>query len=136
MQVTVGSDVARWTEVDDFTASGPTDRHYVLHSGSGTLEFGPSVRYADGSTRQHGAIPVDGAEISITSYRHGGGAAGNVGADTLTVLRSSVAFVDRVSNLGPASGGVDAETPANAKLRGPLTIRTGQRAVTVGTSSG
>jgi predicted phage baseplate assembly protein len=35
-----------------------------------------------------------------------------------------------VSNLGPASGGVDAETVENAKLRGPMTLRTGSRAVT------
>jgi predicted phage baseplate assembly protein len=120
-----------WEEVDDFTASGPEDHHYVLHSGSGTVEFGPSVRYADGSTRQHGAAPPDGAEMTITRYRHGGGGAGNVGADTLTVMRSSVAFIDRVTNFDPATGGVDPETVRNAKLRGPLTLRTGQRAVTV-----
>jgi predicted phage baseplate assembly protein len=45
-------------------------------------------------------------------------------------MRSSIAYVDRVTNLVPATGGVDAETPANAKLRGPLSLRTGQRAVT------
>jgi predicted phage baseplate assembly protein len=35
-------------------------------------------------------------------------------------------------NLAPAVGGVDAETVAEARVRGPLTLRTGQRAVTVG----
>jgi predicted phage baseplate assembly protein len=119
-----------WVEVNDFTASGPDDRHYTLDSATGTVTFGASVRYPDGSTRQHGAIAPDGAEILITGYRHGGGAAGNVGTATLSVLRSSLAYIDRVSNLQPAMGGVDAETPANAKLRGPLTLRTGQRAVT------
>jgi predicted phage baseplate assembly protein len=130
-QLAVGVSREPWSEVDDFTASGPEDRHFVLHSSSGIVEFGPSVRYADGTTRQHGAVPPDGAELTVASYRHGGGARGNVGAETLTVLRSSIAFVDRVVNLAPATGGVDPETPENAKLRGPLTIRTGQRAVTV-----
>ena len=48
-------------EVDDFTASGPRDRHYVWDSGSGAIRFGPQVRYPDGSVRQHGRIPRDGA---------------------------------------------------------------------------
>ena len=41
-------------------------------------------------------------------------------------------FVNGVINLAPASGGVDAESVAEAKVRGPLTLRTGQRAVTSG----
>jgi predicted phage baseplate assembly protein len=128
----VTADVSNeWDEVADFTASGPYSRHYVFDGATGIVSFGPSVRYPDGSIRQHGAIPADGAEITMSRYRHGGGAAGNVGAATLTTLRTTVAYVDRVSNLAPAVGGVDAETPQNAKIRGPLTLRTGQRAVTV-----
>ena len=106
------------------------DKHVVIDGGSGVISFGPSVRYPDGTHRQHGAIPVDGAEIVLTGYRHGGGAIGNVGSTTLTVLRTTLPFVDRVTNLKPAAGGVDAETTANAKIRGPLTLRTGLRAVT------
>jgi len=123
---------ADWTEVADFTASGPRDRHYVWDSGSGVIRFGPHVRYPDGSARQHGRIPRDGAQITVTGYRNGGGARGNVGARTLTVLRSTVPYVRGVINLAPAVGGVDAETVAEAKVRGPLTLRTGQRAVTAG----
>jgi predicted phage baseplate assembly protein len=43
-----------------------------------------------------------------------------------------VPYVRGVANLRPATGGVDAETVAEAKVRGPLTLRTGQRAVTAG----
>ncbi|HEU5269463.1 MAG TPA: putative baseplate assembly protein, partial [Jatrophihabitans sp.] len=121
-----------WQEVEDFTRSGPDDLHYTWSSGSGTITFGPRVRYPDGSVRQHGAIPRDGSEISVTGYRHGGGSGGNVGARTLTVLRSTVPYVASVINLQPAAGGVDPETVAEAKQRGPLTLRTGQRAVTAG----
>lgn len=123
---------ADWTEVDDFTRSGGQDRHYTWGSGGGVIEFGPRVRYPDGSVRQHGMIPRDGAQIAVTGYRHGGGARGNVGGRTLTVLRSSVPYVSGVINLAPASGGVDGETVNEAKIRGPLTLRTGQRAVTAG----
>ena len=121
-----------WTEVEDFTRSGPEDRHFVWDSGSGIVRFGPRVRYPDGVVRQHGAIPHDGAQISVTGYRHGGGTRGNVGARTLTVMRSTVPYVRGAINLAPASGGVDAESIAEAKIRGPLTLRTGQRAVTAG----
>jgi predicted phage baseplate assembly protein len=123
---------ADWDEVDDFTQSSSHDRHVVWDGATGTVEFGPRVRLSDGTVRQHGAIPRDGAEIILTGYRHGGGALGNVGAQTLTLLRSNIPFIDRVANLAPASGGVDAESVADAKIRGPLTLRSGQRAVTPG----
>ncbi len=123
---------ADWQEVDAFTESSPHDRHVVVDGATGTVSFGPRVRYADGSVKQLGAIPRDGAEILLTGYRFGGGAVGNVGAQTLTVLRSSLPFIDHVTNLAPAGGGVDAESIADAKVRGPLTLRSGQRAVTPG----
>ena len=119
-----------WTEVEDFTSSGPEDLHYLLDGASGQIRFGPTVRYPDGGVRQHGAIPPDGAEIVMSGYRHGGGGSGNVGANTLTSMRTSIPYVERVTNFLAATGGVDAETVRNAKLRGPLSLRTGQRAVT------
>ncbi|GAB2618789.1 putative baseplate assembly protein [Pseudactinotalea suaedae] len=122
----------RWTEVADFAASGPRDRHVVWDSNTGEVRFGPSVRQPDGTNRQHGAVPPDGASVRVTDYRTGGGARGNVGARTLTSLRSAVPFVASVSNPLAAVGGVDAETVEEAKIRGPLTLRTGQRAVTAG----
>ena len=119
-----------WEEVHDFTYSGPTDRHVSWDDGSGEITFGPRVRYADGSVRQHGAIPPAGASITVSRYRHGGGARGNVGAATLTRLRTAIPYVDRVTNLRPATGGVDPESVENAKRRGPMSLRTGERAVT------
>jgi len=132
IQVVDGTTTTDWTEVEDFTRSGRRDRHYVWDSATGVVRFGPRVRYADGSVRQHGAVPPDGAQIIVTAYRHGGGARGNVAARTLTVPRTNVPYVSGVINLAPASGGVDAESVAEAKERGPLTLRTGQRAVTAG----
>jgi predicted phage baseplate assembly protein len=132
VRVTEIESASDWTEVEDFTRSQAEDRHYVWDSGTGVIRFGPRVRYSDGAVRQHGRIPRDGAQITVTGYRNGGGARGNVGARTLTVMRSAVPFVRGVINLSPATGGVDPETTAEAKVRGPLTLRTGQRAVTSG----
>ena len=119
-----------WTEVEDFSRSTRADNHFVWDSASGIIRFGPRIRYPDGTVRQHGRIPRDGSTITVTGYRYGGGAAGNVGARTLTVLRSAVPYIARAINLQPAAGGVDAESVAEAKVRGPLTLRTGERAVT------
>jgi predicted phage baseplate assembly protein len=130
LQVSTGNSVATWEEVDDFSASGPADLHYVLDGASGTVHFGPRVRYPDGTWRQHGAVPPPGAEVIMPSYRHGGGSEGNVGAEALTSLRSTVAFVDRVTNIEPATGGADSEPVLEAKRRGPFCLRTSQRAVT------
>ncbi|ACZ22565.1 conserved hypothetical protein, phage tail-like region [Sanguibacter keddieii DSM 10542] len=121
-----------WTEVTDFSASGPTDKHVVWDSITGEVRFGPTIRYPDGARVQHGAVPPDGAQVQVTPYRHGGGATGNVGPGTLTSLRATVPFIARATNLSPATGGVDAETVDEAKVRGPLTLRTGERAVTAG----
>lgn len=130
VRVTDVDGVQEWIEVADFSRSGPTDLHVVWDSGTGEVRFGPRVRYADGSVRQHGRIPRDGAQVAVTGYRYGGGAGGNVGARTITALRSTLPYVSSVVNLKPSLGGVDGETIAEAKVRGPLTLRSGQRAVT------
>jgi Baseplate J-like protein len=130
VKVTTTDGVEEWSEVDDFSDSGPTDKHYTWDGSTGEIAFGPLIRYPDGSARQHGAVPPIDAPIAVTEYRHGGGERGNVGADTLTVLKSSIPFVARVANPSPARGGVDPESVENLKERGPMSLRTGRRAVT------
>jgi predicted phage baseplate assembly protein len=119
-----------WQAVDNFAASGPDDPHFVLDAMSGEVEFGPSVRLADGSMRQYGAVPRVGTKIRMRRYSCGGGARGNVNPRTITVLKSSIPFVAGVQNLHPAHGGVDGESLADAKRRGPIMLRTRSRAVT------
>ncbi len=131
MVVTEGVDGRiEWREVPDFSWSGPGDHDVIWDGTTGEIRFGPAVRYPDGTVRQHGAVPSGGAEVSVTGYTTGGGAGGNVGAGTLSVLRTTIPYIDRVTNLERATGGVDGESVANAKLRGPLALRTGDRAVT------
>jgi predicted phage baseplate assembly protein len=121
----------QWTEVSDFVDSERDDLHFAWDSFTGEIRFGPLIRYPDGSMRQHGAVPPEGARIRLNTYRTGGGAAGNVGANTLTSLQTALPYISRVQNLLPAVGGVDAETVENVKRRGPQSLRAGGRAVTV-----
>ncbi len=119
-----------WKEVPNFATSGPSDRHFTLDSMAGELMFGPAVRLGDGSLRTYGATPRKGASIRVPAYRTGGGRQGNVARRTLSVLKSSIPYVSRVENRRPAEGGVDGEDIESAKIRGPIMLRTRDRAVT------
>jgi predicted phage baseplate assembly protein len=119
-----------WTCVDSFADSGPADRHYLLDSATGTVHFGPVVRLADGTVRNHGAVPEADAAVRARMYCVGGGARGNVGAGAIRTLKSSIPFVAGVTNLRRAQGGTDGESVEEAKNRGPILLRTRSRAVT------
>jgi predicted phage baseplate assembly protein len=119
-----------WREVADFAGSGPDDRHFVLDLSAGEVRLGPAVRQEDGTMRRYGAVPEKGARLRLRAYRTGGGRKGNVSARSLTVLKSSIPFVARVENRRQAAGGVEGEDIENAKIRGPIRLRTRGRAVT------
>ncbi|MFJ3696437.1 putative baseplate assembly protein [Streptomyces sp. NPDC090052] len=120
-----------WDVVPHFAASGPDDRHLTLDAATGEIAFGPSVREADGTLRQYGAVPPKGAVIRARAYRTGGGRAGNVARGAVQVLRNSVPYVSEVINREAARGGVDGETVDEAKARAPITLRAQDRAVTL-----
>src|SRR6266508_353426 len=119
-----------WTEVADFTDTTAEDRVYTWSGATGEIRFGPRVVGRDGRAHQYGAVPDEDAQINVTGYRYGGGRRGNVGAGKLSVLLTSLRSVESVRNLDPAKGGVDAESVENARVRGPLYLRGGHRAVT------
>lgn len=130
LEVASGSGWEQWTEVDSFAGQGPDDRVFRLDRAAGELVLGPAVRAQDGTVTSYGAVPPKGAPLRLPSYRAGGGPTGNVSAGAVRVLRGGVPFVDRVENRRPALGGVAAETVDQAKVRGPLALRTRDRAVT------
>jgi predicted phage baseplate assembly protein len=123
-------DWSRWELREDFVGSTEYDRHFGVDLVSGELEFGPAIRETDGGWTQYGAVPPKGAVLRFSRYRHGGGRVGNVTAGTLTVLRSTLPGIDRVSNPDPAVGGVDAENVSHARERASMEIRSRYRAVT------
>jgi predicted phage baseplate assembly protein len=115
-----------WQEVDDFGASGPDDAHFTCDHTTGEIRFG------DG---RFGRIPVANPSLPTSNivarrYRAGGGAAGNVGAHTITALQTAVPGITTVTNARSAVGGADEETVDDAKRRAPSLLKAGDRAVT------
>ncbi len=119
-----------WSNVRDFSSSSSGDRHFVFDAVAGEVRLGPGVRGPDGSLQVYGATPQKGAQLRVRSYRTGGGSRGNVARGVITVLKSSIPYVARVVNRRAAAGGVDGEDIENAKVRGPILLRTLGRAVT------
>lgn len=120
----------QWTPVEHFAESGPDDPHYVLDGVAGELVLGPVVRLADGRVRHHGAVPPPEAIVRVRGYAVGGGPEGNVPAGAISALRAAIPFVTDVENRYPATGGTPGETLEEAMRRGPLLLRTRDRAVT------
>lgn len=113
-----------WQEVPDFYGSDSHDRHYVLDRLTGEVRFGDGI---------NGAIPPQGFlnNIQLASYRTGGGERGNRPALTVTELKTTVPYVDSVTNLEAAAGGAEGESLERVKERGPKALRHRGRAVTV-----
>jgi predicted phage baseplate assembly protein len=119
-----------WKQVQDFFDSKPEDHHFVLDAVGGEVQLGPGVREPDGALRNYGAVPAKGSRLRLRSYLIGGGSRGNVARNAITILKSSIPYVARVQNRRAAEGGVDGEDIENAKVRGPIVLRTRDRAVT------
>jgi predicted phage baseplate assembly protein len=113
----------RWHEAPDFYASGPRSRHYVIDHLTGEIRFGDGL---------NGLIPPIGAgNLRLARYQIGGGKVGNRAEGTIVQLKTTVPYVDKVTNTEAAAGGADAETTDSLITRSPRTIRHGGRAVTV-----
>lgn len=125
-----GGPTEHWAEVADFGDSGPEDRVFTLDGLDGTLTLGPTLLQPDGSVYQFGAVPPRDSLLVFSRYQYGGGIAGNVPRGMLSVLKTSIPYVARVSNRAPAVGGRDAQSLEDAKLRAPHFLRTRTRAVT------
>lgn len=121
-----------WEEVETFRDSHDDDLHYVIDGVMGLISFGPVIRQPNGVERHYGRTMQKAQPVRMTRYRYGGGVVGNVGANTLTVLKSSIPYVSRVTNRVPAVGGLDPESLESAKMRTPAVLRSQDRAVTAG----
>jgi hypothetical protein len=121
--VSVTVDADPWTEVDNFGASGPTDKHFIVESFGDTQS---RVIFGDG---MNGAIPVNGSAIAITS-RIGGGTRGNLLANTFTTVEASPQTVTIDSN-SAFTGGADREDIERIRLLAPLRRRAYDRLVTI-----
>jgi predicted phage baseplate assembly protein len=119
-----------WSEVSDFALSQVGDRHFVLDAVVGEVLLGPAVRMPNGQFVNYGAVPAKGSVVRLRRYHTGGGRQGNVTQRAIRICRTTIPFVARVENRYPATGGVDGEDIEEAKIRGPIVMRTLGRAVT------
>lgn len=124
LEVDEAGNIQRWTQVADFLASNPHDAHYTLNRATGEVRFGDGRR---------GRIPLAGQNNVIArTYRYGGGAIGNVGANTITDLSTPISQVESVTNSRQAQGGQDEEPLDETRLRAPNSLfKQRNRAVTL-----
>ena len=127
----LGSDEwVAWQQVESFEHSGRSDHHFQLDAARGEVRFGPAIRQPDGGWRRYGAVPPGGAVLRMSSYRHGGGSAGNVAARALSILPRPLVGIESATNPVAATGGVEPESLDSARERARLEIRARTRAVT------
>ena len=120
-----------WTQVESFAGRRPGSSRPSSSTGRRPRRLRPG----GAGGRRHRASTTAPCRprapgCGCRCYRTGGGGAGNVARRALSVLRSSIPYVSPVENREPAGGGVDGETVAEAKIRGPLQLRSRDRAVT------
>jgi hypothetical protein len=112
----------RWHEAEDWLSSTHEDRHFVVNRETGEILFGDDIK---------GLIPPAGTNnVRLRRYQTGGGAAGNKPRGAIEQLRTTVPYVDRVSNLEAAVGGQDQEDRRAMGERGSRWLRHRERAVT------
>ncbi|MDQ7024438.1 MAG: putative baseplate assembly protein [Anaerolineae bacterium] len=121
-----------WQEVSDFSNSSETDKHYTINSQTGEIRFGLAMPQRDGQVKKYGDIPEKSSYVTMLAYRSGGGTAGNVASKGVNILKTGIPYIERVSNLKSAVGGLDAENLEAAKIRVPSYLRSLHRAVTAG----
>lgn len=112
-----------WEKVRDFYGSSQTDRHYTIDHLTGVVQFGDGVQ---------GMIPSQGRNnIRFAQYRTGGGKKGNLAENKIAQLKTTIPYVESVTNLEAAGGGAEQESLERVKERGPKWLRHRDRAVTI-----
>jgi Baseplate J-like protein. len=108
-----------WIKVNDFSASTPEDRHYVLDSATGVVKFGDCI---------NGLAPE--GTILIIGYVHTLGAGGNVKQNTINRIGQEDIPGIQVNNRESSAGGENEETldacfrRAQRMLKSPLSAVT------------
>ena len=114
-----------WKRVDSFLECDETSRVYTVSIDEFdvcTVQFGNGLK---------GKIPPTYSNGIIANYRIGGGEVGNVSANIITELDSSVAYVESTFNLEAKVLGHDKESLDSIKENAPASYRTRDRLVTL-----
>ena len=129
-----GNGYAAWTKVDDFDGYAAMSQVYTLDYATGLVTFGDGIQGAIPPRLPGNGSNLDSADqtnVMATTYKWGGGAAANSGANTITTLLASLPSIQGVTNPLPSYGGADQASVQDAEDSAPMTLRTQNRAVTV-----
>ncbi len=114
-----------WTETASLYDAGPDDEVYIVRiddDGTTRVVFGDGI---------HGKRLPTGALNVTASYRSGMGTEGEVGEESLTLLKTRPLGIRAVTNLLAAKGAAGAEPLDEARTRGPQSVRTLGRIVSL-----
>lgn len=118
-----------WRQVNSLASAGPTDLVYTLSTDENGVTW---VSFGDG---YNGAVPAAspaGSSGVTATYRVGGGSAGNVGANQITVDGTGITgLIASVTNPLAAAGGQDPESILEIQSNAPQSLSAGNRAVSL-----
>jgi hypothetical protein len=114
-----------WNEVPNFLDSAASDRAYVTRP---NFTGGPTVQFGNGL---QGSRTPTGQSNIVAQYRKGIGLAGMVSPLQLTQALDRPQGLQSVTNPGPATGGADPATPAEARQSASLPTLTLGRVVSL-----
>ena len=123
--VTLNGDGRAWVPRRDLLASNRFAPEFVVEMEENGRAY---IRFGDGIL---GLRPAPRSTFTAV-YRTGNGTHGNVGADSLTRLVTTLTGFTSIGNPLPASGGLDPEPIDQVRLFAPDAFRSQQRAVTLG----
>ncbi|HET9252846.1 MAG TPA: putative baseplate assembly protein [Candidatus Eisenbacteria bacterium] len=118
-------DGVEWHEAESLADLGPRDRGFVTRmddESNTTVVFGNGV---------HGARVPSGVENVTAVYRRGIGQAGNVDAETITLLPAKPLGLKEVINPIAATGGADQDSADQGRRNAPLAVMALDRLVSV-----
>jgi hypothetical protein len=124
LRVDEGAGSVVWSRRETLLDSSATDQHYTVRRDADEYAW---IAFGDG---KHGRVPRRGLNNITAEYLVGGGAKGNVAPQTITKIVTPVGTLKKASNLGPATGGDDAEPADEAAVLAPRQFRSMDRAVT------
>lgn len=125
LYVNDGSGQELWKRVDSFLDCNESSRVYTVSVDEFdvcTIEFGNGLK---------GKIPTPYPNGIIANYRVGGGEVGNVSANIITELDSTIPYVEETFNLEATVLGHEKESLESIKENAPASFRTRDRIVTL-----
>jgi len=130
VEVDEGSGFQPWNQQENFLNSSQSSKDYTIDikaNDDAIVKFGDNIQ---------GKIPVPGVDNIRAIYRIGADQEGNVGANTISVNKSGISFVNRIFNPRQATGWAEKEGSTVAdlerlKIEGPATLRTRGTALTL-----